>query len=474
VNPRWSSVSLVATAVAVVLVGAPACAGDSAGSGGSGGESASTTTTSTTTTTSSSTSSGSGGGFNTDCVSQTYDPPPAIPDDWQSYTCWPGCTYWLPPNTESMPEPISWEPCPDLGQWPRGECMRNTWDDGEGVGIAFAPNVDTSIPGSPRIQVTRGAVSGLAEIQRYYDWIVARADGPVEFAARSQWGSGCGMYEGGVRGKHAAWSLVETTGSVVDGLLLLDVDSRTLLSGYPDENELITSWVAGDGWAVRDDGRLTAIRPDGSEERIVHQAGTDPNGLGVNGKAIVVGDEIVYPVGNYSYTGFYGFHPEHGTRALVTFPNDLTRGAGNVGTDGNDLVWSLGENRPPGEVGYPDLSIYTAPFTTDPAALQPRRLRRDMANDTGTFEKQFAVGCGFAGRYIAASGLDSQLVRLSDGVAWRFTGVQLKFRWNRVLGISCEHAYVQANYDAIGKGSPGQRTIVRVRLDELGEGLPAD
>jgi hypothetical protein len=97
-----------------------------------------------------------------------------------------------------------------------------------------------------------------------------------------------------------------------------------------------------------------------------------------------------------------------------------------------------------------------------------------MANDTGTFEKQFAVGCGHAGRYIGSSGLDSQLVRLSDGVGWRLTGVQLKFRWNRVLGISCEHAYVQVAYDAIGKGSPGQTTIVRVRLDELGEGLPAD
>jgi hypothetical protein len=374
-----------------------------------------------------------------------------------------------------MPEPITWQQCPDLGQWPRGECLINTLDDGHGIGMGPAPNVDTTIEGSPRIQYTRASISGVEPRDQYNEWVVARADGPIEFAVRgSRDEPYCMLVEGGMRDRHAAYTIRGPYESIIDGLLLVDLDGRTLQSGYPDDDIFETAWTAGEGWAVRHKAGLTAIRPNGSEERVVHDQSTDPNGMPYNTKAIVVGDEIVYGAGNYSYTGFYGFHPEHGTRALVTFPNDLSRGAGNVGTDGKDLVWTLGENRPAGEIGYPDLSIYTAPFTTDPSSLQPRRLRRDMANDTGTFEKQFAVGCGFAGRYIAASGLDCQLVRLSDGVAWRFTGVQLKFRWNRVLGISCEHAYVQANYDGVGQGSPGQRTIVRVRLDELGEGLPAD
>lgn len=474
-NQESALLAVLALAAASALGGFVACNDEPAGGGGAGGGASSSSATSSSSSTTSSSSSSAGGGFQTDCDFTPEPRPSTVPESWQAYTCWPGCTYWLAPNAEAMPEPITWEPCPDLGQWPRGECMRNTWDDGAGSSLGYAPNVDTSVPGSPRIQLTRGAESGLALNDRYNEWLIARADGEVEFAARAtRVAPYCMLTERSVRGRHAAWSHTGPYESVVDGLLLLDLEARSLRSGYPDDSEFVASWAAGDGWVVRNDGRLTAIRPDGSEERVVHDGTTDPNGLGPDGRPIVVGEEIVYSAGNYSFAGIYGFHPAHGTRPLITYPSDLTQGAGNIGTDGTDLVWSHGHSRLADQTVYPEVDIYTAPFTTDPRAVERRRLRKDMALGMGTYAKQFAVGCGHAGRYIAESGLDAQLVRLSDGVAWRLTGAQLQFRWSRVLGISCDHAYVQVAYDAVGKGSPGQTTIVRVRLDELGEGLPPD
>jgi hypothetical protein len=156
--------------------------------------------------------------------------------------------------------------------------------------------------------------------------------------------------------------------------------------------------------------------------------------------------------------------PIGGTRAFVRWPGDFTRMAHSIGTDGVDLVWSEGEGKQPSETHdkFPVRRIMTAPFTSDPAALAPVRLR-SQPNTVGAVWP-WVVGCGHA-----AFENDAQIlvVRLSDGWMWNVPYMQPGLPVTRPIGITCEHVLLRANYGTY-------TTVVRVRIDSLGPGLAPD
>jgi hypothetical protein len=151
----------------------------------------------------------------------------------------------------------------------------------------------------------------------------------------------------------------------------------------------------------------------------------------------------------------------NGFRPFIRWNGDTSRGAGNLGTDGVDLVWSYGEGKGPGEEPYPIRSVMTAPYTTDPDAVVPRRLRSQLANDIAL--DSWKVGCG---RAVHFGALGLQVVRLSDGWSW-----EIPYAPNRgihtPIGITCDEVFAL--------GSVGDHsTIARVRLDSLGPGTAPD
>ena len=110
----------------------------------------------------------------------------------------------------------------------------------------------------------------------------------------------------------------------------------------------------------------------------------------------------------------------------------------------------------------------TSPFTTDAAALQPRRLRSEVGNGFATSRPQ--VGCGYAAREIY-DGI--RIVRLSDGVSWMLPSQQgSTWLWNEPLAVTCTELFAMVAAD----GDAGWQDvgIARVRLDSLGPGTPPD
>jgi hypothetical protein len=163
-----------------------------------------------------------------------------------------------------------------------------------------------------------------------------------------------------------------------------------------------------------------------------------------------------------------------GSVLLRGFGADGSRTASQLGTDGTDLVWLEGSERAAIDSPYPIRAIYTAPFTTDPERLQPRRLRSWLPEILSSTYPP-AVGCGRAaffhprpGNAADPSGVfrDILLVRLSDGVAWRIESpetYQFDAAWTLPLALTCKELFVGAGLN-----------VRRIALEALADSSPAD
>ena len=163
-----------------------------------------------------------------------------------------------------------------------------------------------------------------------------------------------------------------------------------------------------------------------------------------------------------------------GTKTLIGFGNDYSRGAGHPGSDGVDLVWLQGEDRVPSEHNFPKRWIMTSKFSTDPTQIKPRRLIPWAPSLIGTTTGDLPppVGCGYA----VYDGLGGDLhpgqsgliiVRISDGVSWMVPSVSKvpPDGWSAPIAITCNEVFSRYKGGFL-------ETIRRVRLDSLGPGTP--
>jgi len=164
---------------------------------------------------------------------------------------------------------------------------------------------------------------------------------------------------------------------------------------------------------------------------------------------------------------------EHdGTRVLVGFAGDDSKGAATPGSDGMDLVWVQGEGLEDGSSIFPERWIMTSKYSTDPSEIQPRRLIRWLETPITSGEIPPPVGCGYAAfRYTLGFPIGTEMglliVRLSDGISWTLPSPSLSppDTWLDPIAITCDEVF--ARY----KGGYLE-TIRRVRLDSLGPGTP--
>lgn len=190
---------------------------------------------------------------------------------------------------------------------------------------------------------------------------------------------------------------------------------------------------------------------------------TDPENLQIS-DIVLSGDAAFWDANDSLQAAIGSWDPAHGTRQLVRFLGDHTKGAGGLGTDGKDMVWSYGEGKQPGDdiSTYPTRSIMTAPFTTDPAALKPRRLRSQPGETIGV--TTWVLGCGYAAH---VSGLGAIVVRIADGVSWVLPSNYPDFTPKTPIGLTCDDVFVMGTLN-------GKIDIGRFRLDSLGPGTPPD
>ena len=251
-----------------------------------------------------------------------------------------------------------------------------------------------------------------------------------------------------------------------------DVSSATpdVLLHYVKDSWLSYSWDCSSNWFVnvREGFVMTAFSWGGGagpKQQFVASLATDPEHIDFS-QPVMWDDAFFWTTCDLYRSGINVWDPVHGARPFIRWLGDATRGAGNLGTDGADLVWVYGEGKAPDVPSiYPVKSIMTAPFTIDPAALVPRRLRSDPTPG-GVAVVPFQVGCGYGVR--GAGAIDTLVIRLADGVSWLFPK-DPAFRITEVIGVTCTHFYA-----LVQVGSPGPYTIARIALDSLGPGVPPD
>jgi hypothetical protein len=116
-------------------------------------------------------------------------------------------------------------------------------------------------------------------------------------------------------------------------------------------------------------------------------------------------------------------------------------------------------------------------YTTDPGSVSGTRMT--TASGIGFATTGFVIGCGYAARgpYAHVDGGPNDPVlsvfRLSDGRRWELPHAPGSgFVWSHPLGITCTELFATVGLES--EGGPLLYDIVRVKLDSLGPGLPAD
>jgi hypothetical protein len=234
-------------------------------------------------------------------------------------------------------------------------------------------------------------------------------------------------------------------------------------------NYITTELGAQHGWTNSADGlvrlgdkAVLSIFPwDMSAETFITSPAVDPEGLTSTFTVMRNGGVFWETLTSYR-TGINVWDPIGGARPFVRWVGDTTRGAGNFGTDGIDMVWCQGEGKAPNETKFPTRSIMTAPFTTDPTKLEPRRLRSlPTRRIAGAPAK---VGCGHA--LLEGPEGDLILTRLSDGWSWIVPKTPER-QVSGALGLTCSELFGAAII-------AGRINGARVRLDSLGPGFAPD
>jgi hypothetical protein len=163
-----------------------------------------------------------------------------------------------------------------------------------------------------------------------------------------------------------------------------------------------------------------------------------------------------------------------GAADLISFGGDTSQGAGDLGTDGRQMVWLNGSARAQPFGTYPNAVFMESPYATDPTQIQPRRVRSEPGGDAGSGlgASPTQVGCGYAAREFPGG---IRVVRIVDGVSWVLPQAQagVQWGWLNALAVTCTHLYASV-LAQLGPGNAWTSTIARVRLDSLGPGIPSD
>lgn len=186
------------------------------------------------------------------------------------------------------------------------------------------------------------------------------------------------------------------------------------------------------------------------------------NGL-QQGIPVFANGAAFWPSSNLRYHEVKVYTPTQGVRDLLSAGMVTTRGFGDLGTDGKDMVWIDAQGRTTDTGPFDTYTITTAPFTTNPAQLVPRRLRTEGGPSFDV--THFYVGGGYAAR---SNGLHIRVVRLVDGQSWTLDNdIAAPWGWNYPIAITSTELFAMVNVAGVAR-------LARVRLDSLGPGIAPD
>ena len=389
-----------------------------------------------------------------------------------------GCSVFVPGSPSAMPAPIAWEPCPPgiIGN-PTCQRMASPWTNTTTLSISAFPRLYfDAVSGKAYLQFSRVFVNDNKSGARFR--IVANVDGPVidafiDNAGQQDLDGPCGLVDQDLREGKSVRAVLPPAGSEpTEGVVAGSIGTpASVVFDQSIEEQTFTTWRVSSQWLLRWHTSLH-VRPwNDTAETLVYDPGTDVENMPAHNVS-AHGDAVFFEVGVAGYRGVMSWIPGAGLRPLLRWFGDTTQGAGNFATDGKDMVWTYGKNKPAGSSQeYPVRDIMTAPFTTDPDVVKTtaKRLRSDPDQMS---PYPYGIGCGYAGRqFYSGTSNDGLLVRLSDGVSWIIDAPDSPpgdYQFLGVLGFTCEELFATFQFqdDAV--------SIIRIKLDSLGPGIPPD
>jgi hypothetical protein len=388
--------------------------------------------------------------------------PRGLPEGWKAYThgmC--PCDVYVPVSADDLPSPPKWTACPPSSKPIDCQVMVLDWDGAVAFGMT---SFGRDAAGKPLITFER---TFRGEPLDYSIDLITEPDGPVR-SAMMRLGfpqPACNLYpecltEGSFLFKIknpdvGSWADRYAVGGAVEDL------TPAVVEHFHDD--LPRSWTCSGKRIARLglDSKLFVRGWSASSEELVHAVSLDPEKLHAT-QMVMRGDALFFTVTNSFQRGIMLWDPTGGTRALVRWSDDATRGAADIGTDGVDLVWTEAEGKAPDTSEYSLMWIATAPFTTDAASLQSRRLRH-VKVVTGTW--RWMVGCGYATNQEVGNAVI--IVRLADGMLWRLPLEGPSLEPTLPMGLTCDEIFATG---LVG----GQVNVVRIKLASLGPGEPAE
>jgi hypothetical protein len=401
---------------------------------------------------------------------ETYPPPyvptggrpDGLPEGWElERSLDMECNLYVPTRRELLPPPIAWEPCPKSAK-PAGVKCRRVVEESYWRAEAAWVKPDGGV-------LFAGQRSARPAVEAVY-WLVADADGVVHTAMVASEFSPCWTHSTSLFGGHYTRQIRERWW-LKEGAFASSIDDLAPRIAFTFPDGAGGSFYAGP-FAVLD---LTAnfelkqySWEDGSPLRPLW---SPARRYGVTKVSFAFAkDGVFWSAERSGNHDIESYDPASGIRVFLTAWSNKDRGYDDLGTDGQHLVWIEANDRASDGLTFNEHAIMTAPYTTDPAKLTPRRLRSEEGDDFGS--RPFIVGCGYAAR---ANGRYIRLVRIADGRSWRLetdhpdADASMPWRWEEPLAITCDELFANATSD-----DGGGTRIVRARLDSLGPGLAAD
>lgn len=393
-------------------------------------------------------------------------PPEGLPAGWVR---WDGagkmCKFYVPAGPENLPKALHWVDCPSGGSLPEGamcKLLGVDWTSKGGLrGLISWMHRGVDAAGVVRFAIGR-------EEAGFYRREVIREDGTVEQALLEGDKSFCAIYPTDFRGERYAYGFHGSEGSgIISGLASARLPDHVVRWSYTESH---APYVTPFGLLDVGPGHVMTLFPPGAglDGGVELWSAAKDKGL-QQGQIRATDDALFWNASNEAYGKERVYTPSAGVRALRDFGTEYTRRDFDVGTDGHDLFWVYGSERSQPSGVFPKLELMTAPYTTDPASLMPRRLR-SYPYPGGVGAVPAVVGCGYA---VHNRLLASTLVRLSDGMAWTIPAdiVQTGVQWAKPIAVTCDEVF-GLGYLPANPSRPS--TLVRVRIDSLGPGTPAD
>lgn len=405
-------------------------------------------------------------------------PMDGVPAGWQPWIDWsPECPIFVPGPGAQMPEPIEWEPCPSPVA-PEIACSRMKCSWG-GPASPFPGFWRDPSSGAALLYFSRRKLDG--------DWdrrlrLIAEADGVVRVAHLQTDATSfkCQFFDESIgEGRYVVRPMTRTGVKTSDGGAgdehglvgaPIGVNSPQVLIRQ-QQGATSSNWRISSDWIIELNWWMQAWTWDGKPGDKFYQMGNDPDGLQPH-VPVLRGSDVFFSVGNLNLCGVMSWNPKDGLRPLLRKYGDQTWAAGNLGTDGKDMVWTQKQGSGACTTDTGDAEIWTAPHTTDPDVLKAsaHRLRSDLMGMTA---ESFAVGFGYAAhlvQYGDPASVSVEVVSLSDGYRWVIVGKteSPSLHWGAPLGFTEQELFIPiATQDICA-------SIARIRLDSLGPGTPPD